>query len=669
MLRVAAVATREHITAAIVALVAFAVTASPAGARTMRVTRANVDRFHHMNRADRFVCYRDPRGGYRLGRVNRPTARPGALWTEWTAARSAALERRAARLERRFDRARGEAAHRRIDRQLAAVTVQLSSSALLQPLCAAGPDRLEFLGDPRSLAPYRNELTRAEIRHLLDKVAFGGSKELERIGAEQGLAALVDALVDGIAGETPLEREALYWASRQFFYYTDDPAYRGIRIWSAAAAQAGQFYRFVYSPNPLHEWMLLALSGHFATNLNAIGFSYAKYAHYGIPLHWQLLTQSAVGNFGTLAKSLAWDPAMNQWLNNNDNHRGRPNQNYPRELLELFTLGAVDPITGAPNYGEDTIVAATSFMSGFFETSQIDPETREEVVATGFDPELHEDAAQTVFAGIAGAEATASSNADGFVDHVLYRHPGAARYLADRFAGQMLYPGLPEPVVAELARVLVTGNYEWKPFLKRVLGSQAMFSPASRRPCVSAPVEFFVHLARKLLHGTTLPKDGPRGEAAAGLLVDLAERSRAAGQMPFEPPSVFGWKGACNINRARQVAFGEGWITSQRVLNRSRGCLALMDGASDVGADLVTTLLPSPRLTPEAIVEHLAWELYGLEPTAEQRAVLVHFLRSDPDGNGGLVPVRVDVRNPDWAARKLPRLVCLLGELVEANLR
>jgi uncharacterized protein (DUF1800 family) len=418
----------------------------------------------------------------------------------------------------------------------------------------------------------------------------------------------------------------------------------------------------------MHEWMVLMLAGHFATNLNAIDFSYSKYGHYGLLLHWNLLKNNALGNFATLSKALLDDPAMNEWLDNEDNHKDSPNQNFARELLELFILGAIDPITGQKNYDEESVVATTGFVSGYFERSQIDPESGKEVVGSAFDPELHDQTPRTLFREVPSAEVFAALGAPALIDHVLTKHPGSSRYLAERFGGQMLYPGIDEGMVAQLAHGLLSTNFELRPFVRTIITSQAMFSDAARDTCISSPIERTVQLARKVIR-KPLPQDEENLEKSFYLLLTLRDTARDAGQSIFEPPSVFGWKGACNINRAGARFRGEGWLSEQRMLNRSHTCGDLMGMLSWIGFDLAGSLNISNLTDARAIITTIAAGVFAAKLSPQELEVLIKFLKTERSDDGSVSEIAVEPQEDYYVWRKISRLICMLADLSSNNLR
>jgi uncharacterized protein (DUF1800 family) len=543
-----------------------------------------------------------------------------------------------------------------------------TSPTLVTPISISTPtiSNGDFSGSQTSLDPYKNNISRAEVRYLLKKVAFGGSPQLEKIGIEQGLSALVNALVDGV--QTKAEEEDVAFWSQFFWHYTDsEPKLKNIRIWSTVAAERIQLHKSIFGSDPFKQYMVLLLSNHFAVNLDRIDFSYNNFNHYGIQLHTELLQRNALGSIKNLSLELLRDPAMAVWLDNIFNSVSSPNQNFGRELLELFILGKDDPVKQTPNYDENTVIGATAAVTGFFKSTIKDPVGGNDTIGISYDSTRHDSNVYDYFPGILNTRK--SFTPEEFITFVLDSHPSAPRYLADRISGSMLYPGLPESVVAKLAEVLKSSNYEVKPMLRIALSSQAMFSTKSKNACVTSPIENFVTLLRKLMKDP-LDRSSAMREKSLGFYYTLENATALSGQSFFKPPSVFGWKNSCNINRAGAVSDGSNWLTSQSLLNRMRGCNELMGTLNWYGIDFRKVLGITQDMNERAIVERVADYLDVGTLESNEISALSDFLMLYIDDKTGQTFKQSMIFTDEWRWRKkLPRLVCLLSERLDANQR
>ncbi len=614
------------------------------------------------------VCHRASRIGT-ISKKSKPV--PGAVWQPYE---RATIERRIAALDRSLKKKGVRRSQRKTMNGERKALVKLMAAAIeVSSRCRDGngyPDEGEFIGNPESLESYREHLSEREIQHLLERVAFGGTPALKQLGREHGLSALVDALVDGTATSeerTAFEARTDRWADMASWYDSDD--LRGKRVWTTQAAQIGEIHRMIYSPEPLREWMAALLAAHFAVNLDRVGFSYNTYAHQGIPAHVALIRAQALGSIEDLAKAMLSDRAMNEWLDNKNNRAGEPNQNFARELLELFLLGEIDPLTHNRNYGEESIVASTAFVSGFFEDEMRDPLNGNDIMAIFYNAAEHDSGRYTVFRGIAGAETNAAFAPEDFISHILYQHPGSSRYLAERIGGQILYPGLSEAIVAPLAALLRENHFQLKPFLKRILKSAAFFSNSSRGACISAPVDHFIRLGRAVFPAQEPARGSEKEDRFFYSLWTVLESAADAGQRLFQPPSVFAWKGSCNINRSAEIAKGESWATMQRVLGRMRGCGELMNRLNWYELDLVAQFALTQRMGAFEIVEQVRHMLGVRALSEEEKNTLAQFMITELDQDGKRSIRSINLNEEWYVRRKIPRLVCLLMELSSTQVK
>ncbi|MCB0330866.1 MAG: DUF1800 family protein [Bdellovibrionales bacterium] len=646
-------------------LIVFAATVLPSYAMGEKINAGNASNFSETTNS-KWAC-KTAGEVITVGQLKGKRTKGGLIGKTFRSINEDKLSRQITKLEQKADRSGKKG--RKAAKQLAKKReMQITMQRLKQECSGEGPS--DFAGDP-TLQPYGEVLTLAEVNHILDKVAFGGTDELRAIGLNQGLTALVDALVDGVY--TSAERQAFENTAAQWEAlgrHQPDDSNAPEEVWTTRSVQGGEMWRMVHSREPFKEWMALQLSAHFATNLDAIGFSYDWFRSYGLKLHVDLIRDHALGNFRDLALAMFTDPAMNYWLGNKDNSAESPNQNYARELLELFTLGAIHPYTLLPNYGEDTIVAATGFVSGFQEDVQIDPYFQNQQIDISFFSGAKDSTSRTAFAGISGAEISGNLSARDFLDHVLYNHPGSAIYVAERIAGNMLYPGISQSMAEELARDLTTNGFDLKPMLKKVMKSQAMFSALANDSCMASPVEQFVKTARRIWP-TNLTVAGDGWSGNFGSYLSIVDAAALAGQSLFAPPSVFGWKRSCNINRNGVLAHGEEWVSAQLILQRSHGCAQMFNSLNALEQNYARIFGLTSSTTTEAAVQAIASKVYDLTLSVEEQELFVHFLthytdNSDPDSLVELEP-RWD---REWYLRmKIPAVVCAMGTIYRSTLR
>jgi len=273
--------------------------------------------------------------------------------------------------------------------------------------------------------------------------------------------------------------------------------------------------RMVASPCPLQEKMALFWHGHFASNE-------AKVRDYRKLLgQLELFQEKGTGNFKDLTIAVAQDPAMLSFLDAGVNVKGASNENFAREIMELFTMGV-------GHYTEKDIREAARAFTGW------------NYVDTKFvvNKDQHDDGEKT-FLGKTG-------HFDGVdVINIIMQQPVTADFIAGKvyrfFVRQQLSPELQK----QLGQVLRDSNYELKPLLERIFLSRDFYSPASVGTQIKSPVELAISTYRKL------------GQKSVPGVPDFNLATSALGQQLFSPPTVAGWAG------------GQSWITPGLLLERA----------------------------------------------------------------------------------------------------
>ena len=274
-------------------------------------------------------------------------------------------------------------------------------------------------------------------------------------------------------------------------------------------------YRMVATPHPLLEKMTLFWHGHFAT-------SAAKVQDAKMMLDQNnLLRRYALGRFDKLVQEISHDPAMLVYLDSATNRKSHPNENYARELLELFCLGE-------GNYSEHDIRELARCFSGW----QVKRKQFR------FSRYQHDFGSKTIF-GKTGA----FSGEDAV--RLVLEQPAAARFVAGKLVHFFVFdePPLPDALMEPLALQLRDNDYQIAPVVETILGSQLFFSTDSMARKIRSPVELACGLLRALEGSTNTLR--------------LAEQLTELGQSLFFPPNVNGWDG------------GRSWINSATLLGRA----------------------------------------------------------------------------------------------------
>ncbi|MBV8244549.1 MAG: DUF1800 domain-containing protein [Candidatus Eremiobacteraeota bacterium] len=293
---------------------------------------------------------------------------------------------------------------------------------------------------------------------------------------------------------------------------------------SIISLQAWWLTRMVASPAPLQEKMTLLWHGHFTSAaIQKQAWPSDMYRQN------QLFRQYALGNVRDLTQAVSKDVAMLKYLDGERNVKAHPNENYARELMELFTLGI-------GNYSEQDIRESARAFSGW----TVDRRTGEFVD----NQSQHDDGSKTFLGRTGNFTGTDIVN-------IIFQQPAASKFFAKFLLNNFVYND-PEPeLVDAVAANIVRNDFNLAPVVSKLLQSNVFYSERSYRALVKSPVEFVVGTHQ--LFG----------------LKDLAPNAQRAlvqmGQILFYPPNVAGWPG------------GSTWITSQTLIARENFLAALMN--------------------------------------------------------------------------------------------
>jgi hypothetical protein len=384
--------------------------------------------------------------------------------------------------------------------------------------------------------------------HLLNRAAFGGKPEEIEAVMEMGPSRAVESLLDfpdagadeqskidvpdfSVLGDdypqTFAERQKLLigktqqerMAINQMLMARNREAMGVVMQWWLNRMTDGQF--------PLQEKLTFLWHGHFTSSARD---------ERSAALMWEqneTLRRNAAGNFRTFVREVSRDPAMLDYLNNQQNHRLHPNENYARELMELFTLGI-------GNYTEQDIKEAARAFTGWGHDG-------DNYIFRRFD----HDFGSKIFFGRSG-----NFDGDDIIDIIL-QHPACAPYVANRLLNFFVVEE-PDPAVCKsLGEVLRENNFDLRPVLYTLFTSKLFYSSNTVGGQIKSPVQLVISTMRLL--DVNPPNSG-------ALVVALEQM----GQVPFAPPNVKGWPG------------GRSWINTSTLFVRYNTALWLAGGGTPI---------------------------------------------------------------------------------------
>jgi uncharacterized protein (DUF1800 family) len=442
---------------------------------------------------------------------------------------------------------------------------------------------------------------RTRMAHLLRRAGFGLAPGELEARLDHGFEATVHALLEPGAVSDGLGELDHQIGGVLDFSNIDD-----VRTW--------WIYRMTHSQRPLVEKMAFFWHGHFATAVNKVGDAYKMYVQN------QLFREHGLGRFGDLLQRVARDPAMLVYLDGASSRRAHPNENFAREVMELFT-------TGLGHYTEKDVQEAARAFTGY--TLRDDQ--------FFFNAGDHDDGPKT-FLGRTG-------KLDGSeVLAMLADHPATASRLVRRLYEFFVYEGPDEKTLAPLIAAFRESGGDVREALRAMFLSAGFSSQRAYRAKIKSPAEFVIGAVRAL-GGTLAPRQ------VVGLMARM-------GQDLFNPPSVKGWDG------------GAAWISSSTLFERFNFAASMTtargpEGTSHIAPERLWTGL-APTSTRELLERAVAHLLDGQLAPAARAAMQTYLDTSDPqgprDGKGVALGLGADARVLDEKARGLLHLVMCTPE-------
>ena len=438
----------------------------------------------------------------------------------------------------------------------------------------------------------------ALMAHLMRRAGFGATYDELETRTAKGYEATVEELLHPDT-QPEIERDLLMRYQPQ---------------WVNQAYLEGQqeewAFRMINTKRPLEEKMALFWHQIFVT-----GHAKCEYPRQQ-QIEIDMFRTQGFGNFSDLLMGLATDPAMVFYLDNCMSHKDAINENWGRELLELFSMGV--GMDGCPNYSEDDVKECARAFTGWTVTNSIPRYPYGKYLAKFmFDPDDHDDGEKT-FLGETG-----NWNGQDIIN-IIVKQPGTARFIARHLynffvadepqvsAWQNTPPADPEAIKA-LEDEYFRSNYDIRSML-RVLFNSHSFKNA-RFAKVKSPTETVVGTMR-LVGDFTMPKPGMNA---------MALSIRYMGQDLLNPPTVEGWH------------TGREWIDSGTLVERINFTADAVGNISHLGIQTIISRLGSegPSISPERLVDGCLEMLGAYELADVTHSELVALARSEGEMRTG----------------------------------
>jgi uncharacterized protein (DUF1800 family) len=352
---------------------------------------------------------------------------------------------------------------------------------------------------------------------------------------------------------------------------------------------------------------------------------------------------------------------MLHWLDGRVSTKNRPNENFPRELWELFMLGE------GRGYTEADIQEASRAFTGFqwYRTTSGDPDAANNELEIRYVANNHDTDEKTIL-GATGhygydsispfmvsnpsAETDPADTDGGVVALTLQRRPvEASTFIVRKLWEFFVYEDPHESTVDELAADLrAPGVNQWnlKPILVRMLQSKAMYSSRAMKGKVKSPVEYVVGFLRTTgidLHPSDIQQNTRR----------VYDRLTAMAQVVLDPPSVDGWPS------------GLSWMSAQGQVERFNFLNLAVQQLDDVPSQIDPLLPPRDTITPASLVDHVAGIL-DVQLSGSARNKAIDYVTSQLVGDT-VVPFTFDPTNDDHVKNKSRGLIYIIGQYHDAH--
>ena len=395
--------------------------------------------------------------------------------------------------------------------------------------------------------------TKAEAKHLLNRAGFGGNPaEIARfhaLGREKAVVWLLEPgeriesfpvpewasteqMVADMQARVEQRRETMEMTKglsaeeAEKVRRTSNKQMQQDNRRRSVESQGWWFRRMLVTKAPLREKMTLFWHDHFATSIQKVKQPVL------MMMQNELFREHAFGNFRELTQKIVRDPAMMLYLDTQMSSKAKPNENFAREVMELFTLGE-------GNYTEDDVKEAARAFTGF-RLDRLNGNVIQS--ASGWDS-----GKKTIFGN------TDTYNGKDVVN-LIFKKEECAKFMAGKFWGFFAYENPPQSVVEDLAATFRKADYEVKPLLREIFLSREFYGEKAMGTQIKCPVQYLVQMLKELEVASP-----PPGLPLVG--------QTQLGQVLFMPPNVAGWD------------WGKAWINTNTLLTRYNIAGSLIKGS------------------------------------------------------------------------------------------
>ena len=423
--------------------------------------------------------------------------------------------------------------------------------------------RVPHFGATSGLDPYTGAWTDNEVQHLLKRTMFGSTMADLRYFKTKTVVQAVDELLLPVAAlpSPPLN---------DYSATTPDPDVGAGQVWTNKPTSDGAINSqrrsslkkwwtgvMLNQDRSIREKLTLFWANHFGTEMADIGNANYAYTHHA------LLRQGALGNFKQLVKAVTIDAGMLRYLNGYLNTNTAPDENYGRELQELFTIGK-DPFTNLSPYTEDDVKKAAKVLTGW--------RINNNSFSVFFDPSKHETSNKTFSAFYNNAVITGRSGAAGANETddlltMIFSKTEVSTFIVRKLYRWFVYykidAATESNVIAPLAAIFRNNNFEIKPVLATLFKSEHFYDVLNQGCLIKSPVDLVIGCLRET--GVQFPDVATSYLDAYSMWNYVYGWINTMNQNIGDPPNVSGWPAYYQAPQFHQL-----WINADTLPKRSR---------------------------------------------------------------------------------------------------
>ncbi len=415
-----------------------------------------------------------------------------------------------------------------------------------------------------ALAPYNGVWSRWEAAHLLRRTLFGPTLGQIQDAKNNGLAQTVDTLLTTYLIQPPVNYDSddsatpvgQTWINRPLPEIEKSKAaqarYRSTRAWLVERCVQ-------HNQVSITEKLCLFWQNHFACD-------YPSSDPQGGYEYLMLMRDNCLGNFKQLVKDMTVNALMLRFLNGNESTKKKPNENYARELLELYTIGKGPQIASGDytNYTEQDILAGAKILTGWrYKNHSV---TQQPLIQSYFTENRHDNSDKKLSKHFGEVTITGNGAAEyaDFID-VIFQQDQVAHFICRKlyqwFVDLYISSEVDTTVVADMAQTLIANDYEVIPVLRSLFLSEHFYDIAHRGAIIKNPIELMASMLKST--NSSLNKHNYTVEDNYTILYGMNYRLQIAGMNYFQPPNVAGWTAYY-----LEPTFSELWINSAYLAQR-----------------------------------------------------------------------------------------------------